>query len=135
MTPQHNKKDKWDDRLPPMVQPPVSRVKNPDNIERTQDPRVLVLRPAMPAQPVAHRTRARHKPAPPAAPPKVPPMTPPDLIEHPVDHRTQSHALTVQPSQAANRKYPSKLLELWCTPAPQVLESLPVLDKESGELL
>ena len=130
IAPQPSEKEKWDDRLPPRVQPPVPRVQNPANIERPQAPRVLVPRPDMPSHPVAHRTCARHKPSPPAAPPKVPPMAPPTVPEHPLDHFTRSRALTVNPSQADNRNYPSKLLELWCTPAPQVLESLPVLDEE-----
>ena len=43
--------------------------------------------------------------------------------------------MTVQPSQAANRKYPRDLLDLWCTPAPTVMQALPVLDEESGKLL
>ena len=62
-------------------------------------------------------------------------MAPPDVLKQPVAHRTQSQALTVQTSQAANRKYPSNLLELWCTPTPPVLKSLPVLDDESGKIL
>ena len=62
-------------------------------------------------------------------------MAPPAVFEQPVAHRTRSRALTVQPYQADNSKYPRKLLELWCTTAPQVLEALPVLDKESGKLL
>ena len=41
----------------------------------------------------------------------------------------------MQPSQTANRKYPSEILKLWCTPAPHVLEYLPVFDKELGKLL
>ena len=86
--PQPSEKDKWYYRLPPRVHPPVPRVKNPANIERPQAPRVLVPRPAMPAQPVAHRTHARHKLYPPAAPPKVPPMEPPDVPEQPVAHCT-----------------------------------------------
>ena len=77
---QHDKKDKWDDRLPPRVHQPVPRVQNSVNIEIPQAPRVLVPRPDMHAQPVAHCTRARQNPAPPAAPPKVPPMAPPDVI-------------------------------------------------------
>ena len=128
-SPQHDKKDKWDGRLPPRVQQPVPSVQNPDNIEMPQAPRLLVPRPTMPAQPVVHRTRARHKPAPLAEPPKVPPMAPPDVLEHPVAHHTQSRALTLKPSQSANRKYPSDHLDLWCTPSLPVLESLPVLDQ------
>ena len=62
-------------------------------------------------------------------------MAPPAVLEQTVDHRTQYRALTVQPSQAANSKYPSEVLELCCTPAPQVLEALPVLDEESGNIL
>ena len=53
--PQHSKNDKWDDRLPPRVQPPVPRVQNPANIERPQAPRVLIPQPDIPAKPVAHR--------------------------------------------------------------------------------
>ena len=82
--PRNDKKDMWDYRLLPRVHQPVPRVQNPANIEIPQAPRVLVPRPDMHAQPVAHRTRARHKPPPPAAPPKVPPMAPPDVLEHPV---------------------------------------------------
>ena len=134
-TPQPIEKEKWYDRLPPRVQQPVSRVQNPANIEIPKSPGVLVPRTAMPAQPVSHRTRTRHKPDPPAAPPKVPPMAPSEVLEQPVSHCTRSGALKVQPSQSANRKYPSDLLELWCTPAPTVLEALPVLDKESGNIL
>ena len=62
-------------------------------------------------------------------------MAPTDVLEQPVDHRNRSRDLKVQPSQSANRKYPSELLELWCTPALQVMEALPVLDEESGKLL
>ena len=120
--PQHDEKEKWDDCLPTRVQQLVPRVQNPSNIEIPQAPRVLVPRPAMPAQPVAHHSRARHKPAPPAPPP----IATPDVLEQPVAHCTQSQALTVQPSQAGNRNYPSDLLELWCKPAAQVLEALPV---------
>ena len=133
--PRNDKKDMWDDRLLPRVQQPVPRVKKPVNIESPQAPRVLVPRPDMHAQPVAHRIRAQPKPPPPAAPPKVPHIVPPDVIKQPVAHRTRSRALTVQPSQAAHCKYPSDLLELWCTPSPPVLETLPVLDEESGKLL
>ena len=125
----------FDNRLPPRVQKQVPRVQNHFNIERPQAPRVLVPRTAITAHPVSHRTGARHKPAPTTAPPKVPPMAPPDVTKQPIAHPNLSRALIVQPSQAVNRKYPSKLLELWCTPAPQVLESLPVLDEESGKLL
>ena len=57
--PQHSKKDKWDDLLPPRVQPPVPRLQNPANIERPQAPRVLVPRPAIPAQLLAHLNRDR----------------------------------------------------------------------------
>ena len=92
-------------------------------------------RPDITAQPVAHHTRAQYKPAPPTAPPKVPPMASPAVPKQPVAHHTQSRALTVQQSQAANPKYPSDLLQLWYTPAPQVLEDPPVLDEESGKLL
>ena len=41
----------------------------------------------------------------------------------------------MQPYQVAHRKYPRDLLDLWCTPAPPVMEPLPVLDKEPGKLL
>ena len=70
-SPQHDKKDKWDDQLIPRLQHPVPKVLNPSNIESPQAPRVLVPRLDMHAQPVAHRIRARHKPPPPAAPHKV----------------------------------------------------------------
>ena len=62
-------------------------------------------------------------------------MAPSDVLKQPVAHRTRYRALTVQPYQAANRKYTRYLLELWCTPAPPVLEAMPVLDEESGKLL
>ena len=60
-------------------------------------------------------------------------MEPPAVLEQPVAHLNRNRYLTVQPSQAANCKYLRELLELWCTQAPQVLEALPVLDKESGK--
>ena len=85
--PQYDKKDKWDDRLPPRVQQPVPRVQNPANITRPQAPRVLVPRPSMPPQPVAHCTCAQHEPDPPAVPPKVPPIAPPVVLKQPVAHR------------------------------------------------
>ena len=110
IAPQHDEKDKWDERLPPRVQQPVLRVQKPANIDSPQAPRVLVPRTDMPAQPVAHRTRAQHKPTPPAVPPKASPMAPPDVIKQPVAHRTRYQALTEQPSQAANSKYPINLL-------------------------
>ena len=88
--PKHSEKYKWDDHLPPRVQPSVPRVKKPSNTEMPQAPRVLVPRPSMPVQLVAHRTRDRHKPAPPAALPNVPPMEPSTVLEHLVAHRTQS---------------------------------------------
>ena len=62
-------------------------------------------------------------------------MAPPSVPKHPVAHCTRSRDLTVQPYQASNPKYPSELLELWGTPAPQVLEDLPVLEEELGKLL
>ena len=62
-------------------------------------------------------------------------MAPRAVLKQPVAHHTRSQALTVQPSQAANCKYSIELLELWCTPALQVLESLLVLDRESGKFL
>ena len=111
--PQSSKKDKWDDRLPPRVQPPSPMVQNTSNVELPQASRVLVPLPAVPAQPVAHRTRARHEPVPLVAPPTMPPMAPPDVTKQPVDHCTRYRALEVQPSQAANCKYPIELLELW----------------------
>ena len=78
--PQHDEKEKWDDCLPTRVQQLVPRVQNPSNIEIPQAPRVMVPRTAMPVHPVAHRTRAQHKPDPPEAPPKVPPMAPPAVL-------------------------------------------------------
>ena len=86
IAPQHDEKDKWDDRLLPRLQQPVQRVKNPANIEIPQAPRVLVPRPDMTAHTVANRTCARPKPDPPAVPPKLPPMAPPDVLKHPVAH-------------------------------------------------
>ena len=62
-------------------------------------------------------------------------MAPPAVPEQPDAHHTQSRSFTVHSSQAANLQYTSELLELWCTPAAEVLEALQVLDQESGKLL
>ena len=87
---QHSEKDKWDDRLPTRVQPLAPRVQNPANVERPQDPRLLVPLPVVPAQhPVAHCTRARHEPVPLVVPTTMTPMAPPDVTKQPVDHCTR----------------------------------------------
>ena len=54
-------------------------------------------------------------------------------------HRTQSQniqeALTINPAQASQRKYPSELIDLWCTSLPPDLSAIPVLDTETGKTL
>ena len=40
-----------------------------------------------------------------------------------------------QPVLAAQRKYPVKLINLWCTPRPEEHTAMPLLDNETGESL
>ena len=127
-------KDKWDKRRSPRVQPPDPRVQLPD--PRVHSPSLAVrpqsLRvPTEPnTQPVAKQTRSR------TAPTEKLPAT---RLAQPIAHRNRSQniqeGLSVHPAQAVQRKYPWQLLEVWCTPVPSELESMPVLGEESGKTL
>ena len=61
------------------------------------------------------------------------------MTEQPVPHRTRyrttQQTLRVQPVLVVQRKYPEKLLNLWCTPKPEEHTSIPFLDSETGESL
>ena len=57
----------------------------------------------------------------------------------PVAHRTRSattnSALHVSNENTVHRKYPRKLLDLWCTPAHLGSAAMPDLDEETGQSL
>ena len=61
------------------------------------------------------------------------------MIEQTLAHRTRyritNQYLRVQPVLAAQRKYPAKLMNLWCTPRPEEHTAIPVLDNDTGESL
>ena len=82
------------------------------------------------SQPVAERTRSC------TAPTERVPST---RTAYPITHRTRSQtiqeALSLQPDQATHRNYPRQLIEVWFTPVPSDLESMSVLDEESGKTL
>ena len=63
-------------------------------------------------------------------------LEPVTIIEQPVAHhtiyRTTQQTLRVQPVLAVQRKYPKKLLNLWCTPKPAEHTEISVLDNETG---
>ena len=110
----------------PRVEPPAPRVQTPP-------PRVLP--PALPrvqlpveqnTHPVAAQTRPRQ-------------LKPTTSQDEPVAHHNQSQNieeyLTINPAQAYQRKYPRKLMDLWCTPLTPDLAAVPVLRKETGKTL
>ena len=61
------------------------------------------------------------------------------MIQQPVAHSTRylptQQTLRVQPVLAAQRKYRTKLLNLWCTPKPEEHKKMSVLDNGTVESL
>ena len=130
-------KDRRDEPLSPRMRQPSPRVEPLS--PRAQPPPPRVLPPALPrvqmpvesnTQPVAARTRSRQKSS---------TLKPTTLPDKPVAHRTHSRKiekyLTINPAQAYQRKYSSKLIQLWCTPLPPDIAAMPVLDKETIQTL
>ena len=57
------------------------------------------------------------------------------MVAHHTRYRTTQQTLRVQSILAVQRKYPSKLLNLWCTPKPEEHTAMPVPDNETEESL
>ena len=123
--------DKWDKSQSPRVQSPDPSVQLPSprvhsliQEVRPQSPRV----PTKPnSQPVAAQTRSHTAPT-----ERVLATRPAQTISRHTRSHTIQEALSVQPAQASQRKYPRKLLEVWCTLGTSELEAMPVIDEESG---
>ena len=107
----------------PRVQAPPLRVL-PHALPRVQ----LTVDPNI--QPVYARTRSCQTPS------TLKTTTSPD---GPVAHRTRSRnieeALTINPAQSSQRKYPSELIDLGYAPLPLDLAAMPFLDRETGKTL
>ena len=107
---------------------------------KTQDPRVNTPFPRVQPistedipsnhQPISQRLSSQSGPK---------QLEPAKMTEQPVVHRTRyrttQQTLRVQPVLAAQRKYPGKLLNLWCTPKPEEYTAMTFLDNETGESL
>ena len=127
-------KAKWDKCRSPGLLPTATRVQFtapreniPSQAVRTQYLRELT-EPS--SKLVAARARSCTAPH-----DRVPATRLAQLTAHRTRSQTIQEALEVQPDQAAHKKYPRKLLEVWRTPVPSELEAMPFLDEESGQTL
>ena len=119
-----------DDQLAPRVTTPLHRVPIDTPSYTQPTPRVVIPTPPIKHEPIARRTRSQ---MPQAAEPIARRTRSQTSTFTPAGQSLMSHALQVTPALAAQRKFPSHLLALWCTPPSEL--ACGVFDPASGATL